>query len=114
MLTPLLLGTSLLSAHGEWIYDRNGLHDENGNKPVDKSQITSVKFSNNVTHIGDAAFYGCSALNNITIPNSVTSIGDHAFKDCSALGSIVIYNLVDIIGRHVWFGEKKLCGIELP
>ena len=90
MLTPLLLGTSLLSAHGEWIYDRNGLHDENGNKPVDKSQITSVKFSNNVTHIGDAAFYGCSALNNITIPASVTSIEGWAFWGCRSLESITI------------------------
>lgn len=114
MLTPLLLGTSLLSAHGEWIYDRNGLHDENGNKPVDKSQITSVKFSNNVTHIGDAAFYGCSALKNITIPNSVTSIGGRAFSGCSALVNITLPNTVTRIGDDAFTDCRALTSITLP
>ena len=44
-----------------------------------------------VTSIGDAAFYGCSGLTNITIPNSVTSIGSDAFNNCSGLTSVTFH-----------------------
>ena len=37
---------------------------------------------NNVTTIGDSAFFGCDALIDVTIPNSVTTIGDGAFSLC--------------------------------
>ena len=37
---------------------------------------------NNVTRIGNFAFYSRSNLTSITIPNSVTSIGQEAFYDC--------------------------------
>ena len=96
LLTPLLLGASLLSAYGAWYYDlENGLHDEKGNKlnPFDResrSQINSIEISNNVTSIGGWAFKGCDSLENITIPNSVTSIGESAFEGCSSLTSITI------------------------
>ena len=43
-----------------------------------------------MTHIGDRAFFGCKALQNIDIPNSVTHIGDYAFYRCEALQSIDI------------------------
>ncbi len=35
-----------------------------------------------VTSIGQAAFYDCKKLTNVTIPNSVTTIGDKAFDGC--------------------------------
>ncbi|MBQ9679044.1 MAG: leucine-rich repeat protein [Prevotella sp.] len=37
------------------------------------SGLTSIEIPNNVTSIGNLAFYGCSALTSVTIPNSVTS-----------------------------------------
>ena len=44
-----------------------------------RSGLTSIVISDNVTSIGASAFEGCSGLTSITIPNSVTSIGDYAF-----------------------------------
>ena len=43
---------------------------------------------NNVTSIGDYAFYYCSSLTSISLPNSVTTLGDNAFGHCWSLTSI--------------------------
>ncbi|WP_155950180.1 leucine-rich repeat protein, partial [Prevotella sp. P6B4] len=56
------------------------------------SGLTSITFPQNMTSIGDYAFYYCSSLTSITIPNSVTSIGDYAFNGCSGLASVAILN----------------------
>ena len=45
---------------------------------------------NNVTSIGNYAFYHCSGLTSIIIPNSVTSIGKGAFHICYGLTSMKI------------------------
>jgi hypothetical protein len=37
----------------------------------------------NITSIGNYAFYNCTGLTSITIPNSVTSIGESAFYGCT-------------------------------
>ncbi len=53
-----------------------------------------------VTSIGNAAFYNCAKLTNITIPNSVTSIGYSAFSGCTSLASVTIPNSVTNIGNY--------------
>ena len=45
--------------------------------------LTTYTIPNNVTEIGNYAFYCCSNLTSITIPNSVTAIGDFAFYGCN-------------------------------
>ena len=52
--------------------------------------LTNVTIPNNVTSIGDSAFFECEGLTSVTIPNSVTSIGDAPFADCSSLTNIAV------------------------
>ena len=55
---------------------------------ISNKLITSITISDNITWIGDDAFYDCDSLTSITIPNSVTSIGDYAFYGCTSLENI--------------------------
>lgn len=47
-----------------------------------RTSITKVVIGNSITHIGNWAFMGCSALTEVTIGDHVTSIGAEAFANC--------------------------------
>ena len=65
---------------------------------VNGYEVIELNIPNNVTAIGNYAFYGCSGLASINIPNSITTIGDHAFYGCTALTSVSIPSSVTTIG----------------
>ena len=52
--------------------------------------VTDLIIPENVTSVGDYAFYGCSGLTSVSIPSSVTSIGEDAFSGCSSLKEVEI------------------------
>jgi len=70
--------------------------------------IATVVIDDNVTSIGNSAFYDCKNLTSITIPNSVTSVGDYAFYDCSSLTSVTIGNSVTTIAEYAFYGCSSL------
>ena len=76
--------------------------------------INSVIISDGITHIGNRAFSGCSALTEITIPDSVTTIGISAFYCCTALAEITLSNSVTNIGKFAFYGCKALTEITIP
>ena len=78
------------------------------------SGLTSVTIGNSVTSIGERAFEGCSGLTSVTIPNSVTSIGGGAFYDCSGLTSVTIGNSVKSIGAYAFFDCTNLTSVTIP
>jgi len=52
--------------------------------------VTDLIIPENVTSVGDYAFYGCSGLTSVSIPSSVTSIGEDAFSGCNSLKEVEI------------------------
>ena len=66
--------------------------------------VKDVRFGNNVTSIGNNAFYKCYSLTNIAIPSSVTSIDDDAFDNCCSLTNIAIPSSVTKIDSQVFNG----------
>ena len=80
---------------------------------INDQEIKDLVIPNNVTSIGDWAFYGCSSLTSVTIPNSVTSIGYSAFEDCSSLTSVTIPNSVTSIGNHAFDGCSSLTSVTI-
>ena len=58
------------------------------------SQVDEYVLGDDVTSIGNSAFYNCSNVTSVTIGNSVTSIGSYAFYNCSNVTSITIPNSV--------------------
>ena len=75
---------------------------------------TSYAIKSGVTSIGDSAFYGCTALTDITIPEGVTSIGGYVFYGCTGLTGITIPENVTSIGGYAFYGCTGLTDITIP
>ena len=81
---------------------------------VPKAIKGDITIPENVTEIGNRAFWGCSDLTSIVIPEEVTSIGNHAFYNCSSLMSIIIPEGVTNIGDSAFWGCSNLTSIAIP
>ena len=68
---------------------------------------------NDVTTIGNLAFYYCSGLTSVTIPDSVTSIGNNAFGECSGLTTCTIGSSVTSIGDFTFYKCNSLTSITI-
>ena len=77
-----------------------------------RSSITSIVIGNDVTSIGNFAFFGCTKLMSFTFGNSVTSIGNTAFSN-TGLTSITIPNSVTSIGNSAFY-TTGLTSVTIP
>ena len=77
-------------------------------------QVKEYILGENVTSIGDGAFYGCSNLISVQMTDNVTSIGEYAFSGCEKLASINISNKVTSIGDFAFRNCFKLTSITIP
>lgn len=76
--------------------------------------LTNVSISSGVTNIGDAAFAGCSGLTSLNIPTNVLAIGGLAFKDCSNLTQITLNSKLLSIGPDAFEGCSSLARLTIP
>ena len=77
--------------------------------------LNAVNVHDGITSIGDYAFEGCSGLTSVTIPNSVTSIGSWAFRSCSGLtGELIISDSVTSIARNAFRSCSGLTSVYIP
>ncbi len=56
-------------------------------------QIESVTIGNEVTLIGQSAFYGCNKLKDIILGSQVKVLEEYAFYGCSAIETITCYSM---------------------
>ena len=84
--------------------------------------IKTVIIGNEVTYIGERAFYNCSSLTSVIIPGSVTGIGVYAFYGCVGLksagpiGSECNYEFgwINEIPSYAFWGCTGLISITIP
>ncbi len=78
--------------------------------------IEKVIIEDEITSIGEYAFYGCSSLKSVNIPESVTNIGRRAFFGCSSLENInVDTNNKNYISENgILFNKGKTKIVKYP
>ena len=64
--------------------------------------LTSFVIPEQITEIGDYAFYNCAGLTSINIHGNITAIGNNAFFYCYGLTSIVIPKSVTTLGDGIF------------
>lgn len=55
------------------------------------AQMKTLIIGNDVTFIGDSAFYGMTTINHLTIGGNVASIGNYAFAECKNFDDITCH-----------------------
>ena len=86
-------------------------------------RIAAVNFSDQMTRVGNYAFYGDTYYSNdnrftkltaLTLPASVTNIGDYAFYHCAELKTLNLPNGALSIGKNAFDGCSALTSVILP
>ena len=67
-----------------------------------------ITIGNNVSTIGEAAFYQSRAVEELYIPDSVTEIGRYAFLNCYSLKKVTISSNIKSIGANAFEGCECL------
>ena len=102
-MTSISIGNSVTSIGNYAFYDCG-----DGSGEVEMTLI----LSDNLTTIGENAFFSCEALKSLTLPSSLKLIGGSAFSSASIV-SIVIPESIDSIGDSAFENCKKLTSIRI-
>lgn len=78
--------------------------------------LTEITVPEGVTLINTEAFYGCSSLTTINLPETISQINSKAFGECTALKEIVIPDRLPSLRQEVFSGcsalEKVVIGVN--
>ncbi|MBO4927581.1 MAG: leucine-rich repeat domain-containing protein [Clostridiales bacterium] len=66
-----------------------------------------------ITYIGEFAFYDCKGITSLTIPDKVTSVGKYAFENCRGLASVTIGSGMKEIAYGMFFNCTNLNSVTL-
>lgn len=75
--------------------------------------LTSVKFSERLTSIGDNAFYN-AGFTTLTMPASLRSIGVNAFRNCNNLTTVALNDELSELGFGAFWFCQSLKQVNIP
>lgn len=81
------------------------------------TQMQKLVIGNEITSIGDSAFYGMSTINHLIIGGSVATIGNYAFAECRNFDDITCYaTIVPVINETTFanVGNKQYIYLFVP
>ena len=104
-------GTLVLTGTGD-MYDYSVKDSNYAPWYESRTSIKSIKIGQGITHIGEAAFYGCSKATSVVFPETLESIGSQAFDQLGAR-EVTLPEKVTKLGTAV-FKNSLLRSIVLP
>lgn len=81
---------------------------------LEREDLTNFVFPNNITEIGERAFFNCKNLKDIVLPDTLECIGPSAFSRCENLEEIIIPNGVEKLEYRCFADCKRLKKVILP
>ncbi|MBQ6040722.1 MAG: leucine-rich repeat protein, partial [Oscillospiraceae bacterium] len=78
--------------------------------------LEEIIYPDDITSIGEYAFYNCSKVPNLPIPETVTSIGHYAFYNCSAaqFGEMNFSDKLTFIGIEAFNNCLGITAVDIP
>lgn len=76
--------------------------------------IVKIILPNHIESIGNSAFYRCQKLTDVRLSANTKTIGEGAFEGCQALESVIIPNGVKEIGDRAFADCDNLREVHLP
>ena len=76
------------------------------------SKVETVRLSENITEIGEYAFYNCTNLININI-DKITSFGSYSFYNCTNAKIEQLSSHTYMVGKYAFFNNKHIKHINI-
>ena len=105
------ISAEVVHVHGE---DRRDFQIRAGRLEKYNGMSAVVEIPSEVTIIGEDAFRGCTALEQVEIPQGVKVIGCGAFAQCSSLGRVSLPEGLVKIGDNAFASCRSLTSLRIP
>ena len=79
-----------------------------------EGSLTGVTLPATLCRIGNGAFAGCVALQQVEIPAGVVFVGEEAFERCKALTAVSLPAGLSGVGKGAFRGCESLTRVQLP
>ncbi|TQS83154.1 MAG: hypothetical protein A3Q59_03360 [Methanomethylophilus alvi] len=109
-----LTGTLTISGTGSMDDYDSGYEREAAPWYSFRSDVKMLIIGDDITSVGDFAFYYCTSLASVTIGSGVESIGSCAFCVCISLASVNIPDSVTEIGDYAFSECESLISVNIP
>ncbi len=80
----------------------------------DCKRLRNVLFGTSLFKLGDNAFSGCTSITSLSLPCRLETVPQYAFSNCTSLSSVSLPKGVKSIERNAFSGCSSLFRIELP
>ena len=116
LVVPAEIGGARVTEIGDWALSPYAPRIKAPSRDFRRT-ITKITLPEGLRKIGESAFNGLVALEDVNIPSTVVSIGEYAFLDCNELKRFVIPEGVVNIDANAFAvhrGKSKLEYVRLP
>lgn len=103
ILTAVLSVLPLKCVYADGIHKEEYMYDD---------ALISLSIPDDMTYIGNRAYYGCINLESVYIPEGVTRIGESAFAMCPNLSYVYIPSSVKTIEPGAFAGDVSLSDLD--